>query len=304
MGDGGGAFDPRKSAQDPFKRLGKLLAADIDAPGTPRWSTVLTGLRNPWRFWFDPAMNEIWLGDVGQDAAEELDRVTLEPDEPPKNLGWPAYEGTRRFEERELRGEGELVGPVATYGHDAGCSVTGGLDLPGHRVPALTDRYVAGDFCTGGPLDPAQRSGRRRPRRAIRARARPATHPHRRGRPRRVVFSTGDGRILRAVPASYGTPRGVAPPPSLASRLGFPLGRHADATELDAGLRRRRPAVRAQASVSRAVTASGRKRRPAATALETSASSIPCASGSTSHSGSSCHSADAVLEQEGVVDPT
>jgi hypothetical protein len=55
---------------------------------------VLTGLRNPWRFSFDAALGELWIGDVGQDAVEEIDRVLLEPDEPPKNLGWSAFEGT------------------------------------------------------------------------------------------------------------------------------------------------------------------------------------------------------------------
>ncbi len=201
MGDGGGAFDPRNSAQDPGKQLGKLLAADVDARGKPRWSTVLTGLRNPWRFWFDPAMNEIWLGDVGQDAAEEIDRITLEPDEPPKNLGWPAYEGTRRFEKRELRGDGELVGPVATYGHDAGCSVTGGLIYRGTDVPRLTDRYVTGDFCTGAIWTMRSApAGAVRDARSERARVPQLTHIGADARGE-LVFSTGDGRILRAVPA-------------------------------------------------------------------------------------------------------
>jgi glucose/arabinose dehydrogenase len=205
MGDGGGAFDPRDAAQDPGSRLGKLLAADVDdASRTPEWTTVLSGLRNPWRFWMDPAMNEVWLGDVGQDAVEELDRVTLEPDEPPKNLGWPAYEGVRRFEDRRTRGDGELVAPVATYTHDQGCSVTGGLIYRGTALPDMGERYVLGDFCTGAlwTLRAAPRGAVRDARREA-ARVPQLTHigTDPRGE---LVFATGDGRVLRAVPPRAG----------------------------------------------------------------------------------------------------
>jgi len=150
LGDGGGAFDPRATAQDADNLLGKLIAADVDAK-TPRWEVVLTGLRNPWRFWFDPALGEVWIADVGQDEVEEIDRVPLELDEPPKNLGWSAYEGTKRIADHDLDRAGDLVWPVATYTHgDAGgCSVTGGLVYVGARLPALARRYVYGDYCAG-----------------------------------------------------------------------------------------------------------------------------------------------------------
>jgi glucose/arabinose dehydrogenase len=150
LGDGGGAFDPRRTAQDRHNLLGKLIAADVDAR-TPRWDVVLTGLRNPWRFWFDPALGEIWIGDVGQDEVEEIDRVQLELDEPPKNLGWSAFEGTKRINGHDLVGGGELVWPVAAYEHgvEGGCSITGGVVYGGARLPGLARRYVYGDFCTG-----------------------------------------------------------------------------------------------------------------------------------------------------------
>src|SRR5918992_4148068 len=77
LGDRGGPYDPRRTAQDPENLLGKLVATDVDAR-TPRWDVVLTGLRNPWRFWFDPALGEIWIADVGQDEVEEIDRVQLQ----------------------------------------------------------------------------------------------------------------------------------------------------------------------------------------------------------------------------------
>lgn len=150
LGDGGGAFDPERRAQDADQLLGKVVSADVDAP-KPNWRVDLTGLRNPWRFSFDPAMGEIWIADVGQDKIEEVNRVLIEPDEPPKNLGWSQYEGTRKIkgEGRELRGGGEVVWPAATYSHDEGCSVTGGYVYSGTRIPALTNRYLYGDFCSG-----------------------------------------------------------------------------------------------------------------------------------------------------------
>jgi glucose/arabinose dehydrogenase len=150
LGDGGGAFNPRRTAQDPNNLLGKLIAADVAQP-EPEWAVVLSGLRNPWRFWFDPALGEVWIGDVGQDEVEEVDRVLLELDEPPKNLGWSAFEGTDRIGGHELDPRGELVWPVAQYRHDetGGCSIIGGLVYGGARLPGLVRRYVYGDFCAG-----------------------------------------------------------------------------------------------------------------------------------------------------------
>jgi glucose/arabinose dehydrogenase len=199
MGDGGGAWDPRDSAQDPGSRLGKVLAADVDAPGRPEWEIVASGLRNPWRMWFDPAMDELWLGDVGQDAVEEIDRLQLEADEPPKNLGWPAFEGERRIGGRQLRGAGERIAPVATYSHEQGCSVTGGLIYRGTAVPGLADRYVLGDFCTGAlwTLRPGP-AGTLRDARRETARAPQLTHLGA-DAAGELVLATADGRVLRAV---------------------------------------------------------------------------------------------------------
>jgi glucose/arabinose dehydrogenase len=152
LGDGGGAFDPDRNAQDVKTKLGKILAMDVDAGGAPRWQVVFYGLRNPWRFWIDTGLNEIWIADVGQDRVEEIDRAQLEFDEPPKNFGWSGFEGSRRTErKRSIEGPGELVWPVAAYEHDDGahCSVTGGLVYRGDDAPALSGRYVYGDFCSG-----------------------------------------------------------------------------------------------------------------------------------------------------------
>jgi len=199
MGDGGGAFDPSSRAQDPRERLGKLLAADIDAGGRVRWEPVLTGLRNPWRVWMDPALNELWVGDVGQDDAEEIDRVLYEPDEAPKNLGWPAWEGDELIDRDRLADDADPVAPVAAYGHDEGCSVTAGLIYRGRALEALRERYVYGDFCTGTVW-------------SLRPRAALAVDDVRRERARvpqltsigadargELVFTSAAGEVLRAV---------------------------------------------------------------------------------------------------------
>jgi glucose/arabinose dehydrogenase len=201
LGDGGGAFDPRRTAQDPKSPLGKILAADVRAP-RPRFTPVLTGLRNPWRFSFDPAVGEIWIGDVGQDEVEEIDRVPLEFDEPPKNLGWSAFEGTKRLAGHDLDRAGELVWPVATYTHAGGnCSVTGGLVYGGSKLPSLMRRYVYGDFCSGtiwslkGTPDGRATDVRREQAKVPGLASIGTTEAG------ELLFASGNGAIYRAVPA-------------------------------------------------------------------------------------------------------
>ena len=202
LGDGGGAFDPHGNSQDPRGLLGGLVSVDVDASGPPRWRTEVYGLRNPWRFAFDPGMNEVWIGDVGQDGAEEVDRVALEPDEPPKNLGWPAYEGTQALENAELDRTGQLVFPVAAYDHAQGCSITGGSIYRGTRIPALSGRYVYGDFCSGAlwTLRPAP-AGRAQDVRRERAALPQLTHIGT-DADGELVLATAGGDVVRAVPAA------------------------------------------------------------------------------------------------------
>jgi glucose/arabinose dehydrogenase len=198
LGDGGGGFDPGRRAQDPQDKLGKLLSTDVR--GKPDWRVELIGLRNPWRFAFDPALGDLWIGDVGQDDIEEVDRVPLEHDEPPKNLGWSAFEGDHRVTAGDDHlSPGEVVWPVATYTHDDGCSITGGYVYHGTALPALQGRYLYGDFCSGALWSlkgtPAGR--------AIDVRREQATVPQLShigpdadGEP---VFASADGAIYRAV---------------------------------------------------------------------------------------------------------
>jgi glucose/arabinose dehydrogenase len=113
----------------------------------PKPELVAIGLRNPWRYSFDRATGDLWIGDVGQNAIEEIDRL-------PRgttglvNFGWNVYEGRSRFSDQTL-GPGTLIQPVAQYTHAAGCSVTGGFVYRGKAVPRLAGRYVFGDYCSG-----------------------------------------------------------------------------------------------------------------------------------------------------------
>jgi glucose/arabinose dehydrogenase len=147
MGDGGSAFDPEDRAQDLETRFGKLLRIDADDPDAD-WEVAAYGLRNPWRFSWDRETGSLWIADVGQDEREEIDAVAELPD-PPLNFGWPAFEGSHDVDEREPEGPGDLVGPVAEYDHDQGCSVSGGYVYRGEAVERMRGRYVYGDLCTG-----------------------------------------------------------------------------------------------------------------------------------------------------------
>ena len=146
MGDGGSEGDPQGNGQNPHSLLGKILRLDVGRPGSPPRIYAL-GLRNPWRFSFDPATGALWIGDVGQNRFEEIDR--LDAGTPAgANLGWNLMEGNVRYAEHGLTGD-DLVAPVAVYSHAEGCSVTGGAVYRGRAVPALRGRYVFGDFCSG-----------------------------------------------------------------------------------------------------------------------------------------------------------
>ena len=199
LGDGGGAFDPRETAQDRSRLLGKIVSADVDATEL-RWRVELYGLRNPWRFAFDPALGEIWVADVGQDETEEINRLLIERDEPPKNLGWSVFEGVKRVARtHELDGAGEVVWPVATYSHRDGCSVTGGFVYRGTDVAKLAGRYVYGDFCFGTiwTLRPAPH-GRAEDVRRERATVPQLTHIGQ-DSAGRMTFASATGAVYRAV---------------------------------------------------------------------------------------------------------
>lgn len=143
MGDGGSGGDPENRSQNMRSLFGKLLSLNVATKGV---KIEALGLRNAWRFSFDRANGDLYLGDVGQSAIEE---ISYSPAKSPglENYGWDVYEGRSKFEDKPL-GPGKLVQPVAQYSHDAGCSVTGGYVYRGSKA-SLRGRYIYGDYCSG-----------------------------------------------------------------------------------------------------------------------------------------------------------
>ncbi len=146
MGDGGSEGDPEGNGQNPHALLGKILRLDVALPGSPPEIYAL-GLRNPWRFSFDSATGDLWVGDVGQNRYEEVDRLRRGAPAG-ANLGWNLMEGNVRYDEDGSLPAG-LIAPVAVYSHAHGCSITGGFVYRGRDLPQLRGRYVFGDFCSG-----------------------------------------------------------------------------------------------------------------------------------------------------------
>jgi glucose/arabinose dehydrogenase len=169
MGDGGSSGDPQNHAQDLNSLLGKILRIDVNGgnsqhrylipPSNPYvgvagrdeiWSY---GLRNPWRFSFDHATGDMWIGDVGQDMWEEVDRAKVNTSSTSRgrglNYGWHVLEGRACYNPPSGCDATGMMPPIAVYDHSQGCAVTGGYVYRGPDVPALRDRYVFADYCTG-----------------------------------------------------------------------------------------------------------------------------------------------------------
>jgi len=151
LGDGGDANDPEGHAQNMDSRLGKLLRTPVGPnTGPDTWEIAALGLRNPWRFAFDPETGDGWIGDVGQNAWEEVDVF-------PKgskllNYGWDVKEGTHDVDAdkaSDLNPNGTLTPPVVEYSHDEGCSITGGVVVRNPDIAALDGRYIYTDYCSG-----------------------------------------------------------------------------------------------------------------------------------------------------------
>lgn len=145
-GDGGSGGDPENRAQDLQSLLGKMLRLDVRRPGSAP-EIVALGLRNPWRYSFDRLTGDLYIGDVGQNAVEEVS-FTPRASAGLENYGWDLFEGSRRFEQKQA-GPGELVFPVFEYGRNRGSTVVGGYVYRGRARPAERGRYIAGDFYSG-----------------------------------------------------------------------------------------------------------------------------------------------------------
>ncbi len=164
LGDGGSGGDPQGNGQNRNVLLGKILRLDVNGSGQASvpadnpfagqsgrrpeiWSY---GLRNPWRFSFDRTLGDLYIGDVGQSAREEID-VSTEAAQLGRglNYGWNTMEGTACYSPSTGCVRTGLTLPVLDYDHGAGCSVTGGYVYRGAAIPPLRGTYFYGDYCQG-----------------------------------------------------------------------------------------------------------------------------------------------------------
>jgi len=146
LGDGGSGNDPENRAQNDGTLLGKMLRMNVATSQPPTiWAK---GLRNPWRYSFDRATGSFWIGDVGQDAWEEVD-FAPGVNAAGMNFGWPRWEGNHQNAAKPP--VANPTGPIYEYSHSAtgGCSITGGYVYRGSRNPPMNGVYLFGDFCAG-----------------------------------------------------------------------------------------------------------------------------------------------------------
>lgn len=161
VGDGGSGGDPHDNGQNRSTLLGSILRIDVNKQeggkqyGIPadnpfakntngyREEIYAYGLRNPWRFSFDPENGRLWTGDVGQNAYEEIDII-----EKGGNYGWNDMEGNHCFEPSHGCNRAGLRLPIHEYGRSEGLSVTGGFVYRGPTLKSLEGKYIYADFAT------------------------------------------------------------------------------------------------------------------------------------------------------------
>jgi glucose/arabinose dehydrogenase len=165
VGDGGSANDPPNNAQNKNVLLGKLLRIDVDHPNgdvpysspsdnpfygaTPGADEIFAyGLRNPWRFSFDRGTGDLWVGDVGQGAREEVDTPIVKGG----NYGWSVFEGNQctGLYPSLCNTPSNYIFPVLDYAHTGGrCAITGGYVYRGTASVFPQGTYLYADYCTG-----------------------------------------------------------------------------------------------------------------------------------------------------------
>lgn len=161
LGDGGGGGDPLGNGQNFNSLLGGMIRLDVDhgdpyaIPATnpfvgqagKRAELWAKGLRNPWRYAFDPPTGLLYIADVGQGEREEVDVVNASSGG--LNYGWNITEGTTCYNASTCNKTG-LTDPVLDYTHDAGaCSITGGYVYRGSAIEGLQGHYLYSDYCAG-----------------------------------------------------------------------------------------------------------------------------------------------------------
>jgi len=167
LGDGGSGGDPMGNGQSLATLLGKILRIDLNG-GSPysvpadnpfaatagpaqRGEIWSYRLRNPWRFSFDRANGDLYIGDVGQNAFEEIDVSPAAAGAGRGlNFGWNRTEGTHCYPNAAASCDRTgLTAPVLDYSHDDGCSVAGGYVYRGTAIPSLVGSYFYADYCGG-----------------------------------------------------------------------------------------------------------------------------------------------------------
>lgn len=158
MGDTGPQGDPEGHAQNLSLLLGKMLRIDVDHPEAGKAYSVPSdnpfvgrpnvrpeiwayGLREPWRFSFDPVTGDLWVGDVGQDLYEEVDIVRKG-----ENYGWNVYEGFEPYSNKYRREGEDFVQPIFAWTRKYGASSTGGFVYRGKQSPSFYGVYIFGDY--------------------------------------------------------------------------------------------------------------------------------------------------------------
>ena len=172
LGDGGSEDDPQNYGQNLGTPLSKILRINPNQLGDASYSvpadnpfvarkgvvpeTWMWGLRNPWRFSFDRANGDLWIGDVGQNQYEEIDYAPH--GQSGINFGWRLREGFHQFKGARPAGERD---PIAEEPHSQGwCAIVGGYVYRGHAIPALDGVYLYGDDCRSHIEGLVQRGGR------------------------------------------------------------------------------------------------------------------------------------------------
>ena len=163
-GDGGSGGDPNNNAQNGNSMLGKMLRIDVDSAspyGIPNDNPFVNdantldeiwfvGLRNPWRFSFDKQNGDMWIGDVGQNAIEEIDHIPNGTSG--LNFGWRCYEGNATYNTTNCSNASNYTFPVTQYnqgGNPYKCAITGGYVYRGTNFSNLNGLYLFADYCSG-----------------------------------------------------------------------------------------------------------------------------------------------------------
>lgn len=177
MGDGGSGGDPQGYAQNlslthtsvasnPSRiYLGKMLRIDVDNPVAPlnygipptnpyvgqtgKEEIWAYGVRNPWKFSFNRLNGDLWIGDVGQNEVEEINKIASPLPNTGLNFGWRCYEGTAAYNTSGCAAQSTMVAPLAQYTHSgtSGCSITGGYFYTGTTYPNFQNKYFFADYC-------------------------------------------------------------------------------------------------------------------------------------------------------------